>query len=404
MEQQKNISDIERKLAALANDNSLSAVAQRKKLEAELAEAQYELQDTYYNRSVEDKQTALDKELEAFQEEKDAEITKLEEYLTNVEQVITDSLNIVQENAETIGQTLTKKTEEYNLTVSDAILNPWKDGSLAVSDYQDTFDTAMSSTMDQLDALKNKWQEIIDKMAAASALNIENINKTNATYAAATKKEPEVVNNPTTTTPTVTQQPVEKQITVGGQINAGSARIYASYDGTGGGRQYFASDPIYTVLQEKNGYLMVRHHKSSSGVAGWFKKSDVNAYAKGTVSLAKSGIVNIDELGDELLLRAQNGRLTYMEKGSGIVPADLTENLMGWGKLDPSIMLDQNRPAIAPNQSVVNTTMEVNMNIAEVVHIDSVNNDTIPDLTKAVRKEMDSYMLKVNNAIKAKVR
>lgn len=406
-EQQKNIANIERQLAALANDTSLSATAKRKQLEAELAEAQYELQDTYYNRSVEDKQTALDKELEDFNTEKDAELTKWEEYLANVEVVVAESLNTVQANALGIYDTLNAKATEYDLTLSDAIMSPWKDGTLAVSDYQDTFGNAMSSTMNQLEALKNKWQEVIDKMAEAGKVNVANINKENATYAAATKPQPVAPSKPTTTAPATTQvqpQTQEKQITVGGKINAGSARIYATSSGTGGGRQYFSSDPIYTVLGEQNGYLKVRHHKSSSGVAGWFKKSDVKAYAKGTTNLAKSGIVNIDELGDELLLHAQNGRLAYMEKGSGIVPADLTSNLMKWGKLDPTSMLEQSTHSIGVHPEINNTEINITMDIAEVVHIDTVSNDTIPDLTKAVRKEMDSYMLKVNNAIKAKVR
>lgn len=397
-EQQKNIAQIERQLAALANDHSLSAAAQRKQLEAELAEAQYELQDTYYNRSVEDKQTALDKELEDFNAEKDAEIQKWDEYLTNVEALIAESLGIVQANADEIGATLTSKAEEYNLTVSDAIMTPWKDGAFAVSDYQSTFDTAMSSTMNQLEALKNKWQEIIDKMAEAGKINVDNINKTNANYAAATKKEPEVAKKPTK--PAKQEKPKEKQITVGGKINAGSARIYASSNGTGGGKQYFASDPIYTVLQEKNGYLLVRYHKASSGATGWFKKSDVKAYAKGTTNLSKSGIVNIDELGEELVLRAQNGRLTYMEKGSGVIPADLTSNLMEWGKLDPTSMLEQSRPSMNVHPEIHNTEINLSMTYGDILHIDEFNGNNPEDVAKLVTKQFEKHTKDLNNALR----
>ena len=379
----------------MANDTSLSAAAKRKQLEAELAEAQYDLQDTYYNRSVEDKQNALDKELEDFQKEKDAEITKLEEYLTNVEQIVTDSLNIVQTSATEIGNTLTEKAEEYNLTVSDAILSPWQDGVLAVSDYQNTFDTAMSSTMDQLDALKNKWQEVIDKMAETSQIKIDALNKDNESYENADYVKPvETPKNPET--PKVE----EKQITVGGKIDAGNARIYANSNGTGGGTQYFSSDPIYTVLQEKNGYLLVRHHKAKSGATGWFKKSDVKAYAKGTTSLNKSGIVNIDELGEELLLRAQNGRLTYMEKGSGIIPANLTSNLMEWGKLDPTTMLEQNRPSMNIHPEIHNTEINLNMSYGDILHIDEFNGNNPEDVAKLVTKQFEKHIKDLNNSIR----
>lgn len=402
-EQQKNIAAIERQLAALANDTSLSAAAKRKQLEQELAEAQYELQDTYYNRSVEDKQTALDQELEKFQIEKDAEIQKWDEYLTNVEVLVAESLGIVQSNATAIGETLTAKAEEYNLTVSDAILTPWQDGSLAVSDYQSTFDTAMSSTMEQLEALKNKWQEVINKMAEAGKVNVENINAENAKYAAAEKAP--APKPSTTPTSSNTSKPATKEIKVGGKINAGGAKIYSYAGDKNGAKQYYSRDPIYTVLSEKNGYLQVRHHKLSKGVTGWFRKSDVKAYAKGTKGVTEDQWALLHELGDELILSAgPNGKLQYITRGTAVIPHDISENLMELGQLDPSEVLNRSTPQIGMSPSVVNNTMEITMSIAEVVHIDTVTNDTIPDLTKAVKREMDSYMVKLNNAIKAKVR
>lgn len=75
--------------------------------------------------------------------------------------------------------------------------------------------------------------------------------------------------------------PKEKEITIGGKINAGSAYIYGNSSGGGRGYQYFRSDPIYTVLKEQNGYLLTRWHGLSSGYTGWFKKSDVKAYKTG---------------------------------------------------------------------------------------------------------------------------
>ena len=88
--------------------------------------------------------------------------------------------------------------------------------------------------------------------------------------------------------PGKTQQPVqpeteneEKQITIGGRINAGSAKIY-SRPGGSPLLQYFASDPIYDVLDEKNGYILTRWYKSkSTSASGWFKKSDVTAFKTG---------------------------------------------------------------------------------------------------------------------------
>ena len=417
MDQQKNIADIERKLAALANDNSLAAAAKRKQLEADLAEAQYELQDTFYNRSVEDKQTALDKELEDFKNEKDAELTKWEEYLDNVELVVADSLNTIQANASTIYDTLNQKAQEYDLTLSDSIMSPWKDGQLAVSDYQTTFDTAMSSTMDQLEALKNKWQELIREMARAGTETVSTINRQNEAYISATQqtsirdtanKRPSSNINAGNNGGSFNNNPAEPSygsdsgsgnITVGGKINAGNATIYQSSSGSGGSSQYFRNDPIYTVIQEANGYILVRHHSLSSGYSGWFRKSDVKALASGTTSLNKSGIVNIDELGEELVIRAQNGRLTYMEKGSGVVPADLTSNLMEWGKLDPTSMIEQNRPSItAP--VVQNKEVNIDLTYGDILHIDEFHGDDPDEIAKIVAKQFEKHTKDLNSALR----
>jgi hypothetical protein len=90
--------------------------------------------------------------------------------------------------------------------------------------------------------------------------------------------------------------------------------------------------------------------------------------------------------------------LAYIKKGTSIVPADITERLMNIA-MNPQEMIEQNRPQIgAPH--ITNNEINISMDIAEVVHIDKVTNDTIPDLTKAIEKQMDSYMAKLNNSLK----
>lgn len=395
-EQQKDITAVRRKLAALSSDNSMSARAQRAQLEAELAEAEAELQETYYEQSIEDQKNALDANLENFQKEKDAEITKLEEYLEDVEKVVADSLGIVQANATEIGKTLTDKANEYNLTVSDAVLTPWKDGSSAISNYQETFGTAMSSTMDQLEKLKNKWQEVIDKMDAAGNANISDINKENANYAAATYKEP-----PKTQ---VDNSSNDKEPTVGCTIDAGSAPIYINSNGDNPSEQYYKAEPYYTVVGKANGYLLVRHKSQDRGYTGWFKSKDVTTivsqkYAKGTKGVDEDQWALIDELGEELIIRPSNGRMTFLEKGSGVVPADLTSNLMEWGALDPSAMLDQNRPVISAPHITNNETV-ISIEYGDILHIDNFNGDKPEDLSKMIDKAFNKHMKDLNQQIR----
>ena len=407
MDQQKDIADIERKLAALSGDNSSSARAQRAKLEAELYEASAELEETYYDRSVSNQQEALDNELENFRDEKDAEMESWDKYLENTNTVVSDSLDMVQQHTQIVYETLQDMGREYGINVAGTLSEPWKEGESAIQSFSEKFGLSISTTVDELKKLETEFAKTMLEIEQLAKNATTTIDSNLANYTSV--KEPETPNEPVKETPKETpkEEPKveQKQIQVGGKIDASGAKIYSYAGDTNGLRQYFSSDPIYVVLEEKNGYLKVRHHKSSSGATGWFKKSDVKAYAKGTTGVYEDQWALLHELGEELVLSAgPNGKLQYITRGTAVIPHDISENLMKLGQLDPSEVLSRNVPQIGASPSVVNNTMEIHMDIAEVVHIDTVTNDTIPDLTKAVRKEMDSYMLKVNNAIKTKVR
>lgn len=56
-----------------------------------------------------------------------------------------------------------------------------------------------------------------------------------------------------------------------------------------------------------------------------------NKYAKGTKGVSHDQFAIVDEEGEELLIHAQHGRPTFLTKGTGVIPHDLTENLMQLG-------------------------------------------------------------------------
>ena len=178
-----------------------------------------------------------------------------------------------------------------------------------------------------------------------------------------------------------------------------SARIYADSYGGGGGRQYFASNPIYTVLQERNGYVLVRHVSQSSGYTGWFKKSDVKAYAKGTLGTKKNQLALIDELGEELVLNADgSGKLRYLTKGSSVIPADITEKIMDI-VTDPTSIFDGVKTNIkVPNIETKDFNFEFNFD--SLLHVDNASNDSIPALKKMIRSEFTQMLSDVNNRLK----
>lgn len=63
-EKTKSITDLERQIAAMRNDDTASAIAKRKLLEEQLAESRKELEEAQYDHSIEEQENALTQELE----------------------------------------------------------------------------------------------------------------------------------------------------------------------------------------------------------------------------------------------------------------------------------------------------------------------------------------------------
>lgn len=404
--QQKDIATIERKLAALSGDNSISAAAQRKQLDAELAEAKAELNDTYRDRSIDQQKEALDKEAENFEEAKNTEMEALDKWLENEETVISESINTVKSNTDIVLQEIKGLSSQYGIDISNSITQPWKDGSKAIDNYKGKFSELSSSFKDAVDAIV-KEQERLNKEAdkkAGDALNaaLQAIqNKKNAGSSgggAGNGSGGGSGNDPASNSLSGSVSGVKQVLNRGDtgedvkalQTALNKEGYSLDVDGSFGP----ATEAAVKDYQSKNGL-------SADGLVGPQTKGELkkDGYAKGTLGVKESDWAWIDEIGEELVLHADgSGKLSYLTKGSSVIPADLTEKLMKLA-VDPTQTLEASRPVVsAPH--ITNNEINISMDIAEVVHIDTVTNDTLPDLTKAVEKQMDKYMKNLNNQIR----
>lgn len=399
-EQQKNIADIEKRLAVISGDNSASAIAQKKKLQAELAQAKEELEELYYDHSVEKQQDALDKQLEDYQNNKQNEMDALDESLKNEDQIIQDSYTTIAANTELLAQNLSDIADKYGITLSDSVTKPWLDGADAIGTYQGQLDTSMSAFTEQLKLLK---QELIDLQVEAdktanSIINATNSKKDKTESARYTPPVPAQQPSPSPAPAPAIPEPPSK----GSSVTVKSSATHFSRNGGNGTRmQSWVPGSTFTVYQVSGDEVLLGRN---GGYTGWVKLSDIEGYAKGSKAIHKDQFAFLDELGEELqLIPDGSGRLSYVKKGTGIIPADLTERLMEWGQLDPSHVLEQSKPTVnAPH--VINNNIELNLQVGEVVHIDHADNSSIPNIAKAVQTQMDNYMKNVNKKLYNRVR
>ncbi len=396
-EQQKNIANIQKQLAAMAGDNSASAIARRKQLEAELAAAQEELDELYYNHSVEKQQEALDKSLENYQDDKQNEMDALDESLKNEEQIIADSYATITANTESVAQTLSDIASQYGITLSDSVMQPWLDGANAIGTYQEQLDTSMSSFTQQLEAFKQMYADLQNQADSAGRSMVDAINGNKS------KTEGATYTPPTPSQPSTPSKPSKPSApSTGSSVTVKKSATRFSRDGGNGTRmQSWVPGSTFTVYQVSGSEVLIGRNGQYTG---WVRLSDIEGYANGTKKIQNNQLAMLDELGDELILHAgKNGRLEYLTKGTSVVPADITSNLMKLGSLDPKDILERNRPSIgAPH--VIDNSIELKMEFGSLVHVDTVSNDTLPYLQKMVRNEFDNCMKHVNQGLKKFVR
>ena len=477
-EQQKDIATIQRKLAALANDSSASATAQRRKLEADLLDANAKLEDSYRDRSYDNTQNALDVELKAKQDAKDEEIERLENYLKDTEKLIQDSLVNVLTNADVILQELNEVSDIYGVSLSDNLKSPWVDAAEEAKVYKenissdllelinedgilDTFDlnateyltspftsgeeaakTFKNTVITQLDGVKTGLKQAYDD---AVTYNNNIINACNQAIDAYKKVQQQstVAATSIKTQNIPSSSKVENQGAVqSASYNAPSGPSYSadvemlqkilnarfgaslSVDGKYGPATASAVKKMQSTLKSAGYYSgaidgeygagtsaalksYVNKELISKGDTYWHSRSVYvpnRYYGKGTKATKKGEWAFTDEpwLGEEITLHAgPNGNLQYLTKGSGVLAADVTERLMNLANsdLDPTEMLNRSRPVISAPQLTKNE-FSIDMNIAEVIHIDHADSDSITDIQKAVQTQMDKYMGKLNNSLR----
>lgn len=332
-EQTEDIASLEKQMAAYQGDASEETKAKIQQIKVDLEEAKSDLEETEYEQFVSDQQKMLDDLYTDYE-------TILNQRLDNIDALMSDMISEINNNASTIGATIESQADKVGYTLSESMNTIWLSGNGSISNvitmYGTKFDTALTTTNTALGYINTNIQNMIAQLNKIAGTKIK---AAGASSAATEKPKPTPAPTPA---PQPQQKPQPKQVTVGGMINAGGARIYADSYGNGGGRQTFGNDPIYTVLQERNGYILTRWHKLSSGYTGWFKKSDVSAYALGAKNIRNNEMAWTQENGSEMIMRPSDGAiLTPLAKNDSVLTSAASSNIWNMAN-NPSDFIKDN--------------------------------------------------------------
>lgn len=141
----KDINRIRAQVAALSGDDSQATKARIKSLQADLLEMEEDLAETRrdheYNTMVE----AYDDEVEHFGEIQDDKIEALTASLAHQNEAISSALTLARDNYANIYGQLNDLVEEYGISLSSNLVNPWTEATDAINEYQSALKRATSN-------------------------------------------------------------------------------------------------------------------------------------------------------------------------------------------------------------------------------------------------------------------
>lgn len=388
-EQIKNIASLEKQWAAYAGDDSEEAQQKRQQISADLEEARKDLEETEFDKYIQDTEEILDNLYLDYE-------TILNQRLDNIDALVESMIAEVNANAGTISDTLTTTADSVGYTLSEELQKIWGAGGTVLEMYG-KFDSGISSIDKVLGEIKTQ----IDNMTKETDKEAgDKVDGEDPKPSSGQDPEPVITpivgdaikkeSNSNTTT---------KSITVGGLINAGSAKIYDYAGDTSGERQYYRNDPIYKVLSEKNGYLLVRYHKLSSGATGWFKKSDVKAYATGVKKIGSDDMAWTQENGQEYIVRPSDGAiLTPLAKNDSVLTSAASSNIWNMANSPAEFIKDNLNLGTAnvPNNSNVQSSYTQNLDKV-VFNLPNVKN--YEELLSAMQKDKNFERLILSMSI-----
>lgn len=350
-EQSEEIANLEKQRSAYLGDTSEEGRAKLQQIEVSLKEARDELAETEYDKFIEDSSALLDSLYLEYE-------SLLNMRLDNLDALVASMIEQINADSTVIGDTIRETADSVGYTLSDSMESIWSVNTTNINGvitmYGDKFLTSQTTTNNALNTINTNLQNVITQLNSIAKTKVDSAENSSATKSEEAKtpekpKEEKKPSNPST--------PTEKTIKVGGKINAGNAKIYDYAGDKSGERQLYRKDPIYKVLDEKNGYLLTRWYKLSSGYTGWFKKSDVKAYATGAKRINADDMAWTQENGTEFIVRPSDGAiLTPVAKNDKIFNAQASNNLWNMANSPAEFIKDNLNLGVTgvPNNSSVN--------------------------------------------------
>ena len=164
---------MERQIAVTEGDTSDENKKNLRELRSKLQSLKDEQEDTFYDKSIEDQENALDEMLKNSQDQE-------EQYLKNANKVFTDITDYVNAHTEQVSKNIEKISKDIGYDISENITNTWKGvgegantAEKAVGTYQDTLSSNVPHITEQIGMIVDKWKEVAKAAEEAAQAGVD---------------------------------------------------------------------------------------------------------------------------------------------------------------------------------------------------------------------------------------
>lgn len=329
-EQSSKVARIQKQIAAYSGDNSAEAKTKIQKLKLDLQNAQQELDESQYDKSILDQKEMLDKLYDDYEE-------LLNKRLDNIDGLLTEVIGYVNANSSSISNTISQEANNVGYIISRENDDIWK--GYTVGDIVSETGNNFSSVRMVLNGMESHLSSQIaasqqeENNYLSSIYNVLNELKTIIGNGDKQEEKPKVIED---------EGYVEGHYT---QVNAGTAMYVRDSNRNWKTNEkdiYRPSDTWTHWIYRGQAYMegpdgIMQNMillEDSNGNRRYIRESDlpknytwIDSYATGSPSIPSNQLAWTQEKGQEAIVRNDGAIITPLAKGNMVLPAKATKNL-----------------------------------------------------------------------------
>lgn len=160
LEKQNDVSKLQAQINARMGSTDAETIAEREKLEQELADKLKEIKEMQEDQAYDDMMDSLDKEQSAFEEAQQKKIDTLNDSLEDTETLYNNMLNIIFNNTSITYNRLNELSKQYGFILEQNITSPWAKGNMSSNTFRDTVYRNLNDVSDKFTQLQAKADSI----------------------------------------------------------------------------------------------------------------------------------------------------------------------------------------------------------------------------------------------------